>query len=182
MHPQGPGRPGEPRRIVAPGDPPLAGDRAPPRGVDVKQPPPGRPGPGDPSREVRRPSGVPGSGIRDPEVPEGWSGPGFQGPPPGETRETGVPGSEVPGRPAPRTGFYINPSRRGPVPGREGSPGPVPGQALRGLSGGPFPTPAPGGLQTPFSDPRDGDRAPPRGVDVKATPAGSREPGISAPF
>jgi len=114
----------------------LAGDRAPPRGVDVKQPPPGRPprghgaeswgstGPLGPGRVPR-----PGPGIRDPVLasPGGLPRPGG-----GLSRP---PDPEVRDRPPPRGGFYINPSRRGPVPG-PGGPPPEPGfRSLRDLPG-----------------------------------------------
>jgi len=69
--------------------------------------------------------------------------------------------------------FYINPSRRGPVPAFFAFSGSEPGEARgapkwgffreipgnRGLGSG-----TPGGVS---GVPRDGDRAPPRGVDVK---------------
>jgi len=115
----GPGRPfwacfwGNPPKwgILAPGAPegsPAArpGDRAPARGVDVKPPSRTRPDPG---------SRVP----RVPQVPRT---------PLGVRKRSGGPsgasqGSPAPGRPGRRGLFYINPSRRGPVPGRGPPPG-----------------------------------------------------------
>jgi len=109
---------------------PGRGRRAPARGVDVKPPPSVAPGP------------VPEPGIRDPEI---WGLPGplggkvrdpgsgdlrDQGP--GDCSRTGPGGLPGPLRPLgaprpPRRGlFYINPSRRGPVPGRR-----VPGTPRR---------------------------------------------------
>jgi len=70
------------------------------------------------------------------------------------------------------------PSRRGPVPGR-GAPswgGSGPGLQERPRRALRAPARLPG---SPGS--RRGHRAPPRGVDVKATPGGSREPGSQAP-
>jgi len=88
------------------------GDRAPPRGVDVKQPLRGGPG---------RASGAPGRGLG---LPAGSRGPGS-----GKWPFPGPWTARAPRRPPRRRGFYINPSRRGPVPGSglgdlSGSPGP----------------------------------------------------------
>jgi len=98
------GDPGSPR-------PAPAGDRAPPRGVDVK--PPSREGVAGGHARAGQPQGP----FRTPEgVPEASPGPQGPGSPPGPCR----------GR-----GFYINPSRRGPVPGRgtpPGLPGATPSQ------------------------------------------------------
>jgi len=98
------------------------GDRAPPRGVDVKPPPRRRPRPGIP--------GIPGSGVLGPAPGAGGNrlgafparGPGTRGP--GRSQDPGSRISEVRedsrGLPRPRGRgpeglFYINPSRRGPV-------------------------------------------------------------------
>jgi len=74
--------------------------------------------------------------------------------------------------------FYINPSRRGPVPGwdlpgvpRDRESGTCPGDRSRPPQEVSEALPAQAGKIPPFPDPREGHRAPPRGVDVKATPA-----------
>jgi len=103
---------------------PRDGDRAPPRGVDVKPPsrrrPSGSPRPrrsgnpppgaGEPSR-AREP-GIPGSRDLGPRTPPGLRYPGYS-----RSR------AHAPRRPAPQGLFYINPSRRGPVapPGPQSS-------------------------------------------------------------
>jgi len=93
-----------------PGRPPRDGDRAPPRGVDVKPPP--RPGPG-PVPEV---SGAPGSGS----LPRPRAGgiPGSRNPGIGDLGPSGVrrsrdrlPGSPR-GPPAPHPGVDVKPLRR----------------------------------------------------------------------
>jgi len=82
-----------------------------------------------------------------------------------------------------RGGFYINPSRRGPVPASGPGNGVFPGYPRGGLKsrfsgfwgfpGNPgFLVRDPGGV----SQPRPGDRAPARGVDVKP-PTPERSPG-----
>jgi len=85
-----------------PGGGPRPRDRAPARGVDVK-PPLREPGTGlpGPLRGPKRASG----GLRDPGTGSGQ---------PGAPEE---PGSRT--RYPARGWFYINPSRRGPVPGRD---------------------------------------------------------------
>jgi len=113
--------PGPQRTLPAP----RAGDRAPARGVDVKPPSPGSPDPGS-----RVPRGPPG--LWDPSGVRNGSG----GPP------RALPGPRAPRRPAPRGLFYINPSRRGPVPvpGPGGtSPDPGSGKPLRRGRGCPRP-------------------------------------------
>jgi len=72
---------------------PLAGDRAPPRGVDVKQPPPGRP------------RGAQGPGEASPSLPEASGDLGSQ-----------IPRSGVSQSPS----WYPRPGRRG-LPGSPGS-------------------------------------------------------------
>jgi len=76
-----------------------------------------------------------------------------------------------------RVGFYINPSRRGPVPGFAGSPRREVFWGLRDPQGP--------GVTSGDPDPRGSRRAPPRGVDVKATPGGGRsgapDPGFRDP-
>jgi len=104
------------------------GDRAPARGVDVKEPSRRRPDPGSRSPG----SGAPPEGSPLPGYPLGPQGARFPDPGPGSPRIPD-PGSRIPrdlaevseGLPRPRGRapeglFYINPSRRGPVPG----PGP----------------------------------------------------------
>jgi len=139
--------------------------RAPARGVDVKQPPAGRPGgAGRPRKGPGRLRGARGPGFQDPgsrRIPiPAWAGGGLWARGPGQDQLRG-PGSRD--RPCPRTGFYINPSRRGPVPGRDG----VRNRRSRGTGLG-----APEGSKKPFfSTPaKSGYRAPPRGVDVKPPP------------
>jgi len=80
--------------------------------------------------------------------------------------------SRAPGR----GGFYINPSRRGPVPGPARRGGKTPS---RGVSAGRPSRASERALRTRSRAPvpRDGDRAPPRGVDVKATPGAASGPG-----
>jgi len=99
-------------------------------------------------------------------------------------------GLKVPDREIPRGGFYINPSRRGPVPGFRGVQKMGDFGPRRGLAD--FPGSGIPGLPAPA-----GDRAPPRGVDVKprtrgrlsrlrspgagpGTPRGSPEPSPGA--
>jgi len=169
-HALGPRRPGvTARRGVAGFQTPGTrdGDRAPPRGVDVK--PPSREGPGglrEAGKALRTcpegswgPGGPGGPWSRDPGRPSPGGGGAQNGP---RTRQ----GSGAGPRPRRRGGFYINPSRRGPVPAGLGSPGPG---VSRTSSGGQNPLPAQAG-KPPFFGPRDGYRAPPRGVDVTATP------------
>jgi len=89
-----------------PGRGPPAGDRAPPRGVDVKPLPAAGPGtgPGPPEGAWEA-----SWGSREPRTGSGpFQGPGFQD-----------PRSRRPGR----GGFYINPSRRGPAPPGARGPG-----------------------------------------------------------
>jgi len=79
-------------------------------------------GPPGPPRALPDPGRGLGPGPQDP----GWE-PGAS---PGPTQGAGEPGSPVSGIRTPRRGlFYINPSRRGPVPARgsQGSP-PLPGR------------------------------------------------------
>jgi len=106
---------------------------------------PGRPrgGPGR-LREAWE-AGSPGSGIPEGSPPA----PGQGSPGPGDLARSSPDGSGDRGRPPPRTGFYINPSRRGPVPGRGGSgspPGPGVREEPSGAPRGPFfnPPPNPG--------------------------------------
>jgi len=104
-------------------------------------------GPGGPSRS-------PG-GSRSPD-PGSWACPGplaSQGPPLGEPRgprKRGSGGSGPQRGPGtrPRTGFYINPSRRGPAVSRRGSRDRGPGGPKKGLPGSPWATPSQGGVQT----------------------------------
>jgi len=147
------------------------GHRAPPRGVDVKATP-ARPREGAPP-----PLEGPG------KAPGGLRGPGFP-----------IWGSQGPGtrsRPRARGGFYINPSRRGPVPGPglAGSPSGVPGSfwPLWGLPAqipqnrGFWPKSPILGLSrlTPAKGRKPGYRAPARGVDVKPPSRGLPESGKS---
>jgi len=101
---------------------PRDGDRAPPRGVDVKPPSRGWLSRDPGSRRSRKPSPEPGepslareTGIPDPGI---WSQD-----PSGAPGHPGTPRSRAPAprRPARQGLFYINPSRRGPVPGRASS-------------------------------------------------------------
>jgi len=93
---KGPSEPPEPLR--GPGHP-----GATPRGVDVKPTPAGIPGPVPAG--LRTPEGVPGPpGEVSRPLPGGQKGP---------KPRFGAP---APIQPLPRGGFYINPSRRGPVP------------------------------------------------------------------
>jgi len=164
---------------------PLSGSRPIPRGLFYINPSPGG---GGARNGVSRP--VPGS-RRDLEarVPEtsgtgSWIPEGIPSGLPGGVSGTGEPGSGIwgppesrspgqPQRPRRRGGFYINPSRRGPVP--------VPGDrsragALRSRETN-FPTPAgPRGKAFSRHPRRDGNRPPPRGVDVKGDPAGPQIP------
>jgi len=94
-------------------DPGPGGDRAPPRGVDVK--PRGNRGPG----RAQTPSGAPeGSKALSRALASPLGG--ALGAP--ETAKIPVLGISRT-RPLPRGGFYINPSRRGPVPGFSRIPG-----------------------------------------------------------
>jgi len=137
---------------------PRAGDRAPPRGVDVKQPPPGRP-PGRPGAWEAQTALPDLSGVRGP-------GSGSRGSPdPGSriSRSRGPGRAQIPGSQDPRSRdrsrhrargwFYINPSRRGPVPG----PGPGGGFGAPGLPGlweAGSPGHRPGGTRPPDQTPR----------------------------
>jgi len=92
--------------------------------------------------------------------------------------------------PSRQGGFYINPSRRGPVTPFSGFCGVWPGEALKGPfslifpifgENGPFPVPRLGwGSGSPPGS-RGGDRAPARGVDVKPPSRGGPERGSRAP-
>jgi len=175
-------------RRAVPGQYPGApgGNRgAPPRGVDVKQPLRPLPRGGEPPGDL---PGGPGRGPRDPGIPDPASR--SRRPPGGLPSPPGGLGGPCPGsRRAPRTGFYINPSRRPPaVPGRvPGSPaGPgVPGSPGE-ASGGREVAPARRGTARTLRDPgpAPGNRgAPARGVDVKPPspgpekgPFGARDP------
>jgi len=83
------------------------GDRAPPRGVDVKPPPRRGPDSGKGSKKGWEP------------LLGAWEPPGEpSGASPGPREGSGTPGTRVPrSRPPARGLFYINPSRRGPAPG-----------------------------------------------------------------
>jgi len=153
---------------------PLRDRRAPPRGVDVKQPPRrGRGGPGTPIRGSGPDPRDPGSripGHRSPDTGDGL-GPPLRGGPDSRTRIPEGPG-DLPRRP-PGGCFYINPSRRGPVASRGVSRDRGPRRGLGARSQDPKnPPPRRGTSKTP--KPRD--RAPARGVDVKPPPRGRPGP------
>jgi len=131
-------------------------------GVDVKQPlrgPP--PGAGEPIRSF---GGVP-SRIREVRRPaRSWRPPGPQPWDPGDPlpqgrepgypgirrpRDPGAPGAHARTRPPARGLFYINPSRRSPVPGRSGVPSGT--QIQDPVPGLPDLLPAGRGPRTPFS-------------------------------
>jgi len=99
----------------------------------------------------------PGSRSRDPGLGP-WARPRGRG----TSREAldGVPGSRTGSRTPARTGFYINPSRRGPAVSRRGFRGPgVPGSP-RGLPEALFPAPAQEAGNRPFPPPREPRAAP----------------------
>jgi len=140
-----------------PGSPgPRDGDRAPPRGVDVK-PSPGPPAQGLPGAWEAQ-TGFPDLSGRAPRDrgPGGLRNPEPGSPPPGG-RGTPILGfqdsrSRDRTRPAPRGGFYINPSRRGPVPGRTGSGDRGPGDSQEASQEAGSPLPARPG-KDPFLEP-----------------------------
>jgi len=90
----------------------------------------------------------------------------------------------------PQGWFYINPSRRGPVPAKKGFSGVSPGKGLKRHFSGIFPIFPENGL---FWDPEGvwkpgfrralpaGDRAPARGVDVKPPSRRGPDPGTGVP-
>jgi len=89
-----------------------------------------------------------------------------------------------------RGGFYINPSRRGPVPGIWRFSGVSPGRPQKGLFWRFFPKfgemgvfQSPEGVWDPGlpGRPQPGDRAPARGVDVKPPSRGAPGRGARAP-
>jgi len=155
-HPRGPGRPGEPLRIVASEASREPGARrnrgAPPRGVDVKQPPAGAPGAAQgPGRALPEPPGA----------PEGSPGPGPR------IRDLGIRGSLArdprpgagegpPGTPGPASrGVLHQPLAAGPRGTRRGSRDRgSPGTGFRTSREAPASPPPQAGLQTPLPDPR----------------------------
>jgi len=149
---------------------------APPRGVDVKQPPAGRPGGAPRPRKGSPGSPGPREGSWTRSRDPGSRGPGSRRAPPGRGRAFQTLGPGLPGsRARRRGGFYINPSRRGPAVPGGGSGDRGPGRALRTSPGGLFP-PRPGwGSQKPLPGNRG---APARGVDVKPPPGDPGDPGF----
>jgi len=159
-------RPGDP------GEPSLAGDRAPPRGVDVKPlPARGLPGSWEVPDQLRTLSG---------RAPRG-RGPGSRGP--------GSQEVSRPGRGSPETGSGV-PEGPGHVRGRSALGGftSTPRAGALRLRPGDLGTRVPGtrisrvfrrGPQEARISPSaiSGDRAPPRGVDVKPPPPGGSDPG-----
>jgi len=143
-----------PSQVLGPWGYPGGNRGAPPRGVDVKplagggSQGPGRPRvvPGPCPGGLARDPGSRRPGSRRPWVPESPA-PGLGRPFSGSR---GPGGSRTPSRRPGARGFYINPSRRGPaVPGGGPLDLGVP-KVRKGPSGGPWATPAPGGLQTPL--------------------------------
>jgi len=151
-------------RRAVPG-PEGAGRRAPPRGVDVKQPLRARPprgrdtfpgswGPGTPPGSGAGGSGIrdPGSGIREDPPRQGGGAPGSPGT--GNRDPAGVAFTSTP-RGGALSSSREPRSRAGALRVREASPG------------GPWPTPP---QEEGPETPRPGYRAPARGVDVKPPP------------
>jgi len=145
---------------------------APPRGVDVKPPSPGGPGPAWEAQEGPPGPGSPGSGIRDPgDLPDRVPGPL----PPGEPRGGPGTGSREPG-PGPRAGVLHQPL----APRPRGSPPGVSGDGVPGGPSGAFweaqnQPPPWRGSRPPLPDLPGNRGAPARGVDVKPPPG---DPGI----
>jgi len=175
-HARGPRRPGVTSSRRAVRGPGAGGHGAPPRGVDVKQPPAGRPGgPRGPGRRLRSPEEALRSlGAWDPWIPRS-----------GDLEDPGR-GPAAPGQGSLGTrsrspaGVAFTSTPRGGAlrPSGTGSPGPgSPGPGFQGLPGGQI-SPCPWQAPDPLFQPPAGDRAPPRGVDVKpplAVAAGSRK-------
>jgi len=154
-------------------------DRAPPRGVDVKETPAGPPGGwGTPRGALGQGlPGPPGSRSRDPGIWASWPGVplGLRGAPDG-LRDRG------PGHGQPRRGCFtstprggaLSPSRRVPRDPGSGGPWRAPGDRK--------PHPAERGPESPLFLPGPGYRAPARGVDVKPPPGSLRDPEFWPPF
>jgi len=141
-------------RGLGPGVPGASGDRAPPRGVDVK---PlrrrGLPGPWEgPDRSRTGPEAWPGSRIPDPRIP------GFPRSPPRGAGEARIPGPEVPEVPdpgdgVPALGGFTSTPRAGALrlrrPGEPGVPRGPPGEVPERPPGGQNPNPRENGVQGP---------------------------------